>query len=353
MEPPSPGLAKVLFGRRGDDAWCADREIRFDAPAAQLACRRGEEVLETFDAVEDTKGNNGDGGRLTLTNLRATWVSGRAPRTNISIGLNTITSCTVKPASSRLKGSCSAVYLLTRLRAQRFEFIFTALADGHPSLPDALQAVIAAYDASRPYRELRLRGALLVGKELRLLPRETAYSRVNGVWNLASETGSLGTLVITSVRLVWHSSLSDAFNVSMPYAQIKGVRVADSKFGPALVVETTAAAGGYVLGFRVDPRETLDYVHKEAASLLTAYTSCPQFGVEYDAGAAAPQPPAVPEAEEPEVDERETPPDAWAAYFEDGGRCDEEREPVLSAELGLAIEPPKDGASLAQLWSIL
>jgi hypothetical protein len=46
------------------------------------------------------------------------------------------------------------------------------------------------------------------------------------------------------------------------------VRIADSKFGLALVVETSAASGGYVLGFRVDPKETLEYVHKEMSSML-------------------------------------------------------------------------------------
>jgi Bardet-Biedl syndrome 5 protein len=46
------------------------------------------------------------------------------------------------------------------------------------------------------------------------------------------------------------------------------VRIADSKFGLVLVVETSAASGGYVLGFRVDPKETLEYVHKEMSSML-------------------------------------------------------------------------------------
>lgn len=41
-----------------------------------------------------------------------------------------------------------------------------------------------------------------------------------------------------------------------------------AKFGVALVIETSPQSGGYVLGFKVDPRETLDYVHKELSSLL-------------------------------------------------------------------------------------
>lgn len=36
------------------------------------------------------------------------------------------------------------------------------------------------------------------------------------------------------------------------------------------MVETSQQSGGYVLGFKVDPRETLDYVHKELTSLLQA-----------------------------------------------------------------------------------
>jgi Bardet-Biedl syndrome 5 protein len=63
-------------------------------------------------------------------------------------------------------------------------------------------------------------GALLVGKELKLLPRETAYSRVNGVWNLSSDTGNLGTFIITNIRIVWYSVTSLSFNVSIPYLQV-------------------------------------------------------------------------------------------------------------------------------------
>ncbi len=33
--------------------------------------------------------------------------------------------------------------------------------------------------------------------------------------------------------------------------QIKGIKVRDSKFGQALVIETTAQSGGYILGFKV------------------------------------------------------------------------------------------------------
>lgn len=72
--------------------------------------------------------------------------------------------------------------------------------------------------------------------------------KVNGVWNLSSEQGNLGTFFVTNVRLVWHANLVETFNVSIPYMQIASVRVRESKFGQALVVETHASSGGYMLG---------------------------------------------------------------------------------------------------------
>ena len=56
------------------------------------------------DAVEDTKGNNGDQGELRVRNLRLLWVSKKSKRTNISIGFNCVTAVNVKEANSRLKG---------------------------------------------------------------------------------------------------------------------------------------------------------------------------------------------------------------------------------------------------------
>lgn len=37
----------------------------------------------------------------------------------------------------------------------------------------------------------------------------------------------------------------------LPVTQIRSVKVRESKFGQALVIETSPASGGYVLGFKV------------------------------------------------------------------------------------------------------
>ncbi len=55
------------------------------------------------------------------------------------------------------------------------------------------------------------------------------------------------------------------------------MRVRESKFGQALVIETSPASGGYILGFKVDPKETLDYVHKEISSLWQVGVGCAAY----------------------------------------------------------------------------
>jgi Bardet-Biedl syndrome 5 protein len=62
------------------------------------------------------------------------------------------------------------------------------------------------------------------------------------------------------------------------------VRIRESKFGPALVVECVESCGGYVLGFRIDPKEKLQSVHKELLSLQKVYGQVPLFGVQFKVG---------------------------------------------------------------------
>ena len=45
--------------------------------------RSGERIIDRLDAVEDTKGNSGDKGRLMVTNLRLIWHSLTMPRVSL------------------------------------------------------------------------------------------------------------------------------------------------------------------------------------------------------------------------------------------------------------------------------
>ena len=59
------------------------------------------------------------------------------------------------------------------------------------------------------------------------------------------------------------------------------VRLRESKFGMALVLESSELSGGYILGFRIDPVEKLQEIQKEIASLHKLYSNTPIFGVQY------------------------------------------------------------------------
>ena len=98
-----------------------------------------------------------------------------------------------------------------------------------------------------------------------------------GVWNLSAEQGNLGTFVITNIRLVWFAQMSENFNVSLPWAQVKCVKIRESKFGTAFVVETSEFSGGYVLGFKVNEVEE---AFGQICKTFTEYLKEPYFGVE-------------------------------------------------------------------------
>uniref|UniRef100_A0AAA9RVF2 BBSome complex member BBS5 n=1 Tax=Bos taurus TaxID=9913 RepID=A0AAA9RVF2_BOVIN len=319
------------------DALWEDRDVRFDVSSQQMKTRPGEVLIDCLDSVEDTKGNNGDRGRLLVTNLRIVWHSLALPRVNLSIGYNCILNITTRTANSKLRGQTEALYVLTKCNSTRFEFIFTNLVPGSPRLYTSLIAVHRAYETSKMYRDFKLRSALIQNKQLRLLPQENVYNKINGVWNLSSDQGNLGTFFITNVRIVWHANMNDSFNVSIPYLQIRSVKIRDSKFGLALVIESSQQSGGYVLGFKIDPVEKLQESVKEINSLHKVYSANPIFGVDYEME-EKPQPLEALTVKQIQDDveiDSDDHTDAFVAYFADGNKLDN----VASEWVGLPPLP--------------
>jgi len=79
------------------------------------------------------------------------------------------------------------------------------------------------------------------------------------------------------VRIVWFAQLTENFNASIPWVQVKCIKVRDSKYGVALVIETSDFSGGYVLGFRSDK---LDAIFQEISRLFKLYSQQPFLGVD-------------------------------------------------------------------------
>ncbi|VDM59867.1 unnamed protein product [Angiostrongylus costaricensis] len=322
----------------------------------------GEVQIDRVDMVEDTKGNKGDRGVMRVTNLRLIWYASSMPRINLSIGYNNITGLQSREVISRIRGiEVEALYVMARAPnfSTKFEFIFTAMTSGmHSKLFNTVNSVHRAYETTKLYRELKMRGSIVDERHnLKLLPLEQLIENVSGVWNLSSDQGTLGCFVITNVRLVWFASTNPLYNVSVPYLQLYSCRIRESKFGLALVVETSPQSGEYVLGFRIDPAERLQQVCTAIQALHKAANIQPIFGVTFSKD----KPPSpresnaetMNETEEEEEEQKELRTDAFAAYFSDGNvHSDERRPPVFSEELGLAIEQLKPGFTLADLWNI-
>ena len=225
-----------------------DREIRFDCPNSNLENRKGEYIIDSINSVEDTKGNNGVRGSLIVTNLSILWIAHKKKRTNLSIGFNNVVAINIKKAKSRMRGPTNALFMMTKYTASRFEFIFTSLVTNSPRLFTTVQAVLRAYETTKLYRDLKLRGSIISNHRLNLLPHEEVYNQVTDTWNLSADQGNLGVFFVTNIRLVWHANLAQNFNVSVPYMQMKTITAKKSKFGKALVIETMPKSGGYVLG---------------------------------------------------------------------------------------------------------
>ncbi|RWS14300.1 DUF1448 domain containing protein-like protein [Dinothrombium tinctorium] len=374
------GIIKQSENIRSEPLW-QDRDIRFDASLKDLQLRKGERIVKVFDSIEDTKGNSGDEGKLTITSIRLIWQSKTKPRINLTIGFNCITSVTSRTLHNKLRGKYDALYLMTKVGGTRYEFIFTRFeregmtvieSDGLTTalqITHLLSRVCRAYSCTKPFRDLKLRSTLvtLQGKQLKILPSEQIYNKINGVWNLSSDQGNLGTMHITNIRIVWHANMNELFNLSLPYIQINCIRIRESKFGIALVIESSEATGGYVLGFRLDPIERLHSVYNELINLYSVHANNPNLGVEaflsvdgearkFDDIEYDKQPSAVTSIDQNEfLDEvKESNPDVIASYLaENSTSIENDNQPIYCSQLGLAIEKIKDGFTLESLWNVV
>ncbi|XP_062124208.1 Bardet-Biedl syndrome 5 protein homolog isoform X2 [Drosophila sulfurigaster albostrigata] len=339
--------------------------------------RSGEKLLDTIYHIEDSKGNPGDTGKLLVTNLRIIWHSLVHKKFNLSIGYARIGNTNTRLVHMHTKGRMpsQALYILALSNETRFEFLFTDVS-GETARRD--QPIFASvfdvhllYQRTFLYRDLKLRGAIVQAGQLIILPDEQVYSQVQGVWNLSSDQGNLGCFVVTNVRLVWYADANETFNISLPYLQIDSVRIRESKYGPALVIQTAETGGGYVLGFRIDPVERLNELFKELCSLHTIYTEQPNFGINYDPQDARQRVAAAAEEaaqatqfkidDYQEMDERQEREinTKLNNYLADGclgvlaSDSEPTREPIYCKELGFAMERIPEGYKLQDLWQVL
>lgn len=195
----------------------------------ELQPRPGEFEIDSINSVEDSKGNSGERGTLSITNLRIIWIQHSNIRSNLSIGFNCVLSLEINTIDSKLRGETQAIFLSAKYSKEKYEYIFTSLVDKSPRLFTSIRAVYGykplnninrTFCNTRTYREVKLRAGLIKDKQLILLADEQITDVINGVVNSSIVQGNIGVLYITNIRIVWHSNICDNYNVSIPYVQI-------------------------------------------------------------------------------------------------------------------------------------
>ncbi|RNE99990.1 bardet-Biedl syndrome 5 protein [Trypanosoma rangeli] len=354
-----------------------DREFRFNIADDELAVQtaRGETLLTVLRPVEDTRGNCGEEGVLTVTNLRCIWQSKLNPRKSLSIGYYGIQNVEVKEVITRPRATTEALYINTRFRVNRYEFVFTFMGQT-PHQFFIVPVVWRAYDSSRSYRELRMRSSLVRGGDIVVLPGERLFTRLEGVTNVSEDRGVVGVFVTTNVRFVWFAQHSQNINISIPLLQLTLLRLRPTKYGAVLLLETSTHAGGCLLGFRVDPVERLRELFQECVSLWKAWNMRPVLGIAVtlqepnpgaaedgglnnvgsgtgalDGGLAKPVLPQ-PRKLDGENVVHQVQNDAFAAYYADMGQKGADRRPEYDPSIGLAVERLRTGVTLRDLWTV-
>ena len=133
---------------------------------SELQMCPGEEIVDSMNNVEDTKGNNGDKGSLIITNLRLIWFCDSDRHINLTIGYDCVISNEIKDINSILRGGMTqCLNLRTKYQNSRYEFVFTCgIEEMNSRLFPTFQHVIKSYNTTKMYRDMKLRAAIIVDK---------------------------------------------------------------------------------------------------------------------------------------------------------------------------------------------
>lgn len=268
---------KTLLNFEERQIW-QDREVRFDVPNIQIQLINGEKVLDKIINVEDTKGGTGDVGTLTFTNLRLIWFCVTNVKINLSVGYDCFVNFEVKNATSKLAGDINAIYVKCKFNNNRFEFVFNALGCSNTQLLSTFQAIYKSYDKSRIYRDMKLKAFLTNEKTFNLLENEKIIESFNQMGNVASDNIINGNFILTNIRLIFYSTVNDRFNISLPWIQVKNIKVKDSKFGKSVLIETYNPFFGNNFNLKFEDAENKA---KELKIMYSKFTDNAIYGVDF------------------------------------------------------------------------
>jgi Bardet-Biedl syndrome 5 protein len=256
-----------------------DREVRFDVSKSQLGLRNGERVFETISNIEDTKGNNGDIGTLIFSNLRLIWYCQDNIKINLSLGYECIISTEIRTISSKVAGETQALAIKCKFNGNRFEFLFNAVANDSPNLFNSFNLIYKAYDTSRLYRDVKMKGFLTQDKNLITLPGEEVICKISGVGSVNNDGVVLGSFFMTNIRVVWFSNSLDNFNLSLPWIQIKSCKLRElNKSGKVVAVESGKGLNANIFYFKFSDK--IETIIKDLENYHKKFIEQPTLGID-------------------------------------------------------------------------
>lgn len=336
-----------------EENFCFDREIGFDIPLSYLKPSTGETFMAQIQRVFDEKGNAGVVGKVQFSNQRMIWFQRSDAKMNLSIGYDTIIKNTLLDSQTKGGGTCYKLTLKSYFQLHNYEFKFFTEDEVKNPFLDFL-VIFKAYEQSKGYRDLKIRGLVMKNDNQILLDREKVINKHSNIWKMTKEDGTLGKFILTNIRILWQDNASDNFNMSIPYIQIKKIQRKESSFGPVINIETNRVSGGYNLGFKVD--ESLEQVQTELQKLHKTFLATPYLGIPDNLLEVAEVGNTYETVETDFGDTTFTD----SVYNENQNlraiyKIDDknEGEIVFNNDLGLAMENLPKGLTAAKLWQIM
>lgn len=214
-----------------------DRALFVDVPPEAFSLTAGEVVVARYPDVRDLQASVSlplslQTGELVVTNLRVSWAARNGGALhNFLVGLSTITRLSV--GKSRAEGEemeqstirRKTLILHAAYGGSQYRFDLQPASPNDHQLFDTIQMIYRAHDASHLHRRFRTRFSLLRGGSVVLFSTELVKATRPGtvLTSMLSGKPTLGTLLLTTHRLLWYADGNTAFNLSLPYIHIEGL----------------------------------------------------------------------------------------------------------------------------------
>jgi hypothetical protein len=79
-----------------------------------------------------------------------------------------------------------------------------------------------------------------------LLSQEQIIKTCSEINLIGSESLTLGEMIITNIRIVWHSKQSQNNNISIPFIKVNTVNIKQTVHGDGVFIETKAMKENYI-----------------------------------------------------------------------------------------------------------